>query len=231
MNFFSENLSNPCTLNEEQSRHCIKVLRAKVNQPIRVLNGKGTAAEGKISEIRKNEVIVAIDELQTPYKENPNKLSIAICIPKNPARLEWFLEKATEIGVSDIYPIISKRTEKNTIKKERLEQIIIAAGKQSGQYYFPALHPIQQLNTFLEYPFTCQKLIAHCEDHKQHLKEVYQRNSEAILLIGPEGDFTREEIALAIQSNYSPVSLGVSILRVETAGVVACTIVNALNYE
>ena len=218
-------------LNEEQSYHCIKVLRAKVNDTISLLNGKGEKATGKIIELRKKEVIIAIEHLSKPYSENPNKLSIAICIPKNPARLEWFLEKATEIGIEHIYPIISQRTEKSTIKSERLEQIIIAAGKQSGQLYFPKLHPVQKLSAFIQEQHSIQKFIAHCEEEKKHLKELYQINNPALLLIGPEGDFTKEEIALAINNNYTPISLGNSILRVETAGVVACAIINALNYE
>ena len=231
--FYSNNIqSNFIYLENEEAQHCTKVLRCKENDVVEILNGSGILYEGIISSIQKHEVQITIEKILKEEKENPNKLSIAICPTKNPARIEWFLEKATEIGIVNIYPIISDRTEKQTIKQERLQQIINSAAKQSGQLFFPTLHPVQKLNAF--YNSTNQFdncYIAHCEDEdkKQHLKDVYKKNESALLLIGPEGDFTKEEVKTAVNKNYIPVSLGNSILRVETAGVVACSIIRMLN--
>ncbi len=234
MLFYCTNISYPyCTLSEEETNHMVKVLRMKKNETLKIVNGKGLMFEGIIEVIEKKEVIIKLQKKIKEEFENPNKLSIAICPPKNPARLEWFLEKATEIGIDQIFPIISERTEKETIKQERLQQIIISASKQSGQLFFPTFHPIQPLKTIVNstsLPFE-NYFIAHCEDNKSHLKNVYRKNESALLLIGPEGDFTKVEIQSALNKNYIPVSLGSSILRVETAGVVACSIIQLLNFD
>ena len=232
--FYSNNIQkNFIFLENEEAQHCTKVLRGKIGDKVEVLNGNGKLFVGKIFNIQKHEVQIEIVQILKEEKENANKLSIAICPTKNPARLEWFLEKATEIGIDKIYPIISERTEKQTIKTERLQQIIISAAKQSGQLFFPFLHQIQTLKEF--YISTTLQFsnyfIAHCEDKKQHLKNVYKKDETALLLIGPEGDFSKDEIQQAINKNYTPISLGNSILRVETAGVYACSVVQMLNDE
>ena len=230
--FYSTNIpSNFIYLENEEAQHCTKVLRGRLGDVVEVLNGNGILYEGIISSIQKHEVQISIQKIVREVTENPNKLSISICPTKNPARIEWFLEKATEIGIANIYPIVSDRTEKETIKMERLQQIIISAAKQSGQLFFPTLHPVQKLSSF--YNTTSQPFdnyfIAHCEDEKRHLKDVYKKKETALLLIGPEGDFTKEEISTAINKNYIPVSLGNSILRVETAGVYACSVISMIN--
>jgi 16S rRNA (uracil1498-N3)-methyltransferase len=230
--FYSNNIQNNFIyLNDEEAQHLIKVLRGRIGNKVEVLNGDGKLYEGTISNIQKHEVQIEIIQVLKEEKENQHKLSIAICPTKNPSRLEWFLEKATEIGIANIYPVISDRTEKETLKHERLQQIIISAAKQSGQLFFPTLHPIQTLKELYEQPNLKfeQYFIAHCEDEKQHLKNLYQKHKTALLLIGPEGDFTQKEIETAVNKNYIPVSLGNSILRVETAGVVACAVVAMLN--
>ena len=230
--FYSTNIpSNFIYLENEEAQHCTKVLRGRLGDAVEVLNGNGILYEGIISSIQKHEVQISIQKIVREVTENPNKLSIAICPTKNPARIEWFLEKATEIGIVNFFPIVSDRTEKETIKMERLQQIIISAAKQSGQLFFPTLHPVQQLSSFyntISQPFD-NYFIAHCEDEKRHLKDVYKKKETALLLIGPEGDFTKEEISTAINKNYIPVSLGNSILRVETAGVYACSIISMIN--
>lgn len=230
--FYSTNIqSNFIYLENEEAQHCAKVLRCKENETIEVLNGNGILYQGIISSIQKHEVQITIQGITKEAKENPNRLSIAICTTKNPSRLEWFLEKATEIGIANIYPIISERTEKQSIKQDRLQQLILSASKQSGQLFFPKLHPIQKLTSFFN--STNQQFdhyyIAHCEDEKQHLKNVYKKDETALLLIGPEGDFTKTEVVTAVNKNYIPVSLGNSILRVETAGVAACVMVQMMN--
>lgn len=231
--FYSNNIqSNYIYLNDEEAQHCTKVLRGKTGDKIEILNGVGILFEGIISNVQKHEVQIEITKILKEQKENTNKLSIAICPTKNPARLEWFLEKATEIGIVNIFPIISDRTEKESIKQERLQQIIISSAKQSGQLFFPTLHAVQPLKTLLNSDLHFNHFfIAHCEEQneKNHLKNSYKKNENALLLIGPEGDFSPKEISLALNKNYQPVSLGNSILRVETAGVVACTVIQMLN--
>jgi len=230
--FYSTHIQG-CTiyLAAEEAQHCSKVLRCKTGDIVEVLNGSGVLYRGEIIQLSKQEVQIEIKEILQPSTENHHKLSIAICPTKNPARLEWFIEKATEIGIVNIFPIITDRTEKGSIKQERLQYIIAAAAKQSGQLFFPVLHALQPYKSFIqqEHIDIAQTFIAHCEEKKQHLKDLYQKQKNALLLIGPEGDFTPTEIQLAINKNYSPVSLGNSILRVETAGVVACAIIQTLN--
>lgn len=229
--FYSNNIQNNFIyLENEEALHCTKVLRCKENDVVEILNGSGILYEGIISNIQRHEVQIFIQKIIKEQKENPNKLSVAICPTKNPARIEWFLEKATEIGVVNIYPVLSDRTEKQSIKQERLQNIIVSAAKQSGQLFFPTLHTVQPLKTLLASSLQYnQYFIAHCEDQKQHLKNIYKPSESALLLVGPEGDFTKDEITAAINKNYIPVSLGNSILRVETAGVVGCSIVQMLN--
>ena len=232
--FYSNNIQNNFIyLNDEEAQHLIKVLRGRIGNKVEVLNGNGTLYEGIISNLQKHEVQIEIIQILKEEKENQHKLSIAICPTKNPSRLEWFLEKATEIGIVSFFPIISERTEKTNLKHERLQQIIISAAKQSGQLFFPTLHPIQTLKELYEQPNLKfeQYFIAHCEDEKKHLKNLYLKHHTALLLIGPEGDFSSKEVQTAVNKNYIPVSLGNSILRVETAGVVACATIAILNDE
>lgn len=228
--FYSKNIqSNFIYLDNEEAQHCAKVLRCKTGEKIEVLNGNGYLYEAIIEQINKHEVLARITQIKKEEKENKNQLSVAICPTKNPARFEWFLEKATEIGVQQIFPIITSRTEKQSIKQDRMQNIILSAAKQSVQLFFPVLHPLQPLNNVIETTHFEQQFIAHCEDEKRHLKDVYSKHKSALILIGPEGDFTSEEIIMAINKNYIPVSLGNSILRVETAGVVACSMVQMVN--
>lgn len=231
--FYSNNIQNNFVyLNNEEAQHCTKVLRGKIGDKVEVLNGNGILYVGIISNIQKHEVQIEIIEIKKEQNENQNKLSIAICPTKNPARIEWFLEKATEIGIVNIFPIISDRTEKESIKHERFQQIIISAAKQSGQLFFPTLHSIQSFNTLLDSNMQFKQFfIAHCDENneKNRLKDAYKKNESALLLIGPEGDFSNKEITTAINKNYIPISLGNSILRVETAGVVACAIIQTIN--
>ncbi len=231
--FYTTDIALPyCFLHEEEAAHCIKVLRGRVGDKVEILDGNGKCYAGEISDIGKKEVQITITDTLLEVRERPNLLAIAICPTKNPARLEWFIEKATEIGIDRIYPIISKRTEKQNIKKERLEQLIISAAKQSGQLHFPVLEELQSFDQLLKNTTGLyeQYMIAHCEDDKKHLKEVYTKGKHALLLIGPEGDFTDEEVKKALQQAYLPVSLGNSILRVETAGLMACATVANSNY-
>ncbi len=226
--FFS---ADHATISPEEAYHAIKVLRCKAGEVVELINGAGQLYNALISYISKDYIQLSEIELIKEQAENPNRLSVAICPTKNPARFEWFLEKATEIGVNQIFPIITDRTEKTSIKLERLSTIILSAVKQSKQLFLPRLHPVQTFSNFQINSFS-NPFIAHCENKNEpFLGKAYTKNTDAIIFIGPEGDFTPEEIQASLNNNYQPVSLGNSILRVETAGVAACTIVNGINYE
>lgn len=223
--FFQENLSSEdeSVLSEETSRHIVQVLRMKENDQIILTNGNGYT---KIAEIifpdkKKTKVKIIHSEFQERKKP---KTTIAISLVKNNNRFEWFLEKATEIGVSAIIPLVCKRTEKTHFRIDRMKSILISAMLQSQQSWLPEIsEPVKFFDVFNEKHD--QKFIAHCVDkEKNELKNVVEKNSSKIILIGPEGDFTEEEIKSAIEKNYLPVSLGDTRLRTETAGLVAAVL-------
>lgn len=226
--FYSNTL--PLLLDTD-SRHAIKVLRCRENDQIEVIDGNGKLYIAKIFSIGKNEIQLSDITLVNEEKKNIQLLSIAIAPTKNPARIEWFVEKATEIGIKHIYPIITERTEKQSIKIERLQQIIIAATKQSKQLFLPEIHPIQEFKKLVSMTnLPNQKYIAHCEKSiSKNLSELFDKQNELLVCIGPEGDFTQNEISYAYEHNFTPVSLGNSILRTETAALHACSIVRVLS--
>jgi 16S rRNA (uracil1498-N3)-methyltransferase len=231
--FYSASVQNNIALLEgSEKEHCIKVLRTQIGETVEVVDGKGNVFEGQLSSSEKLTATLTIIKKLAIQAILP-AISVGICIPKNPSRWEWFLEKSTEIGVNKIMPIISKRSEKPTIRKDRNEQIILAAFKQAGQLYLPQLAQPIAFEKFIqtsEFNFA-KKFIAHCEENERtFLADKYKKGEEAIVLIGPEGDFTSEEIKLAVQKGFEPISLGNSRLRVETAGVVAVGMINWLNY-
>ncbi len=210
-------------LSEETSKHCVQVLRMKESELLQITNGLGVLLTAEIIEANKKNCIVKITKATSQEPQN-KKVSIAISLLKNVSRFEWFLEKATEIGVAEIVPFISQRTERQNFRFDRMNAILIAAMLQSRQTFLPVLkEPILYDNLFSADNYST-KLVAHCEeDKKQAIKELAINNNTQIL-IGPEGDFTSDEIALATQHNYQPVTLGNTRLRAETAGVVAATL-------
>jgi 16S rRNA (uracil1498-N3)-methyltransferase len=214
------------TLIGDESIHCSKVLRKKIDDEVFVTDGRGHLYEGIISHISKKEVVISLtSEIENQPK--PHKRSIAIAPTKNIDRFEWFLEKSTEIGITDIYPFLSSRSERKVIKPERLEKIIISAMKQSKNLHKPILHQISPLKQLLTNDFGDQsKFIAHCMDPKFALQNQYESGSNAIVLIGPEGDFTQEEVDMSKNYNWEEISLGKARLRTETAGIVACHLLN-----
>lgn len=214
------------TLVGDECIHCSKVLRKKVADEVFVTDGKGHLYSGNISHISKKEVVIVLNS-EIDNQPKPHKKSIAIAPTKNIDRFEWFLEKSTEIGITDIYPFLSSRSERKVIKPERLEKIIISAMKQSKNFHKPILHQISPITQLLTYDFGNQsKYIAHCLDPKFALQNRYESGSNAIVLIGPEGDFTQEEVDLAKSYNWQEISLGKARLRTETAGIVACHLLN-----
>jgi 16S rRNA (uracil1498-N3)-methyltransferase len=214
----------PVVLNEDTSRHVIQVLRMKTGEKLNLTDGKGHLLTAVIVEEHKKHCTVKIEA--SVYKEpSARKVSIAISLLKNTSRFEWFLEKATEIGVTSIIPLICERTEKEKFREDRLHGILVSAMLQSQQVWLPLLHnPTNYKDVFSikETSEASGKFIAHCEDASN--KQFISSSSSPIILIGPEGDFTPNEIEQALQNDFRPVTLGDTRLRTETAGMVAATL-------
>jgi 16S rRNA (uracil1498-N3)-methyltransferase len=215
-------------LDEDTSRHVIQVLRMKLGELLNLTDGKGNLLTVSIVDDHKKHCVVNMQEVS--YKKpDERKVSIAISLLKNANRFEWFLEKATEIGVNEIIPLLCERTEKEKFRHERLQGILISAMLQSQQCWLPVLHQPITFKLLLrqeEVVNTSQKFIAHCiENEKRNLADLVNNSlSSQIILIGPEGDFTREEIDFAIENHFDAVALGETRLRAETAGIVAATL-------
>lgn len=217
----------PYSLSEEESKHCVRVLRLKPGDSIRITDGKGNMYACRIIDDHPKHCSVEIVSSEHIRSRGPNRLHIAIAPTKSIERFEWFLEKATEIGIDVVTPLFCKHSERTTLKLPRLEKVIISAMKQSVKSWLPQLNDPQEFTSFISNPFTGQKLIAWCETGKeQYLKELAEENTDTLILIGPEGDFSGEEVSLAIAKGFVPVSLGSSRLRTETAGLVACCLIN-----
>lgn len=211
-------------LDEDTSRHVVQVLRMKKDEQLNLTDGKGNLLTTTIIDDHKKYCTVeVIDTRFTPH--DSRKISIAISLLKNSSRFEWFLEKATEIGINEIIPLICSRTEKQKFRSDRMKSILISAMLQSQQVWLPVLHePIgfELLFRQQEIVQTPQKFIAHCaEDGAKSQLTDQLVNQSLIILIGPEGDFTKEEIEFAMQNQFAPVTLGNTRLRTETAGVAA----------
>ncbi len=207
---------------KEESKHITKVLRKKEGNILHITNGLGNLFKGEIVIASDTKCTVKINSFQKIAAPNFH-LHLAVAPTKMNERYEWFLEKATEIGVQEITPIICEHSERKVIKTERFEKLLISAMKQSNQYYLPILNEPITLKDFLKQSFEGQKFIAHCEEgEKQLLKEKLKKDTDVLLLIGPEGDFSSKEITLASQNSFIPVSLGSTRLRTETAAIVAC---------
>ena len=217
-------------LNEEESRHCLKVLRLSIGDTIYLTDGKGNLHTAKLSSQRCKNCEVNIIETKKEHEKRDFYLHIAIAPTKNMDRLEWFLEKATEIGIDEITPLSCERSERSIIKTERLNKIIVSAVKQSLKAYHPKLNELTKFNDFIKLPFKGKKFIAHCENmEKKMLQQELKSKENALILIGPEGDFSMKEITASQGQNYTPISLGKSRLRTETAALVACSGVNFIN--
>ena len=211
------------TVSEETSKHCIQVLRMKKNELLQLTDGKGNIYTASITEADKKHCIVNIQQHRY-INVSTKKVCIAISLVKNASRFEWFLEKATELGIHEIIPLICKRTEKQHFRFDRMNHILISAMLQSQQTWLPILHEPQKISDVIHSSNHPQKLIAHCiEEDKKSVTDLEIENN-CLMLIGPEGDFTKEEIDAALLEKYIPVSLGNTRLRTETAGIVAATI-------
>jgi 16S rRNA (uracil1498-N3)-methyltransferase len=216
-------------LDENTSRHVVQVLRMQPGELLQLTDGKGTLATASITDDHKKKCTVTLS--QSAFVPRPERrTAIAISLLKNASRFEWFLEKATELGIQEIIPLLCERTEKQHFRLERMQSVLVSAMLQSRQAWLPVLgDPVKfSSNNFLKddgfHP--SQKFIAHCMENgeKQSLRQLVNTSRSGLVLIGPEGDFTPAEVSFALESQCIPVSLGHTRLRTETAGVVAATL-------
>jgi 16S rRNA (uracil1498-N3)-methyltransferase len=232
--FYNPNINETTesfSFDKEESKHIIKVLRKKDTDILFVTNGLGYLFETEITLASDNKCTVKIIAVE---KNDASKyhLHLAVAPTKMNDRYEWFLEKATEIGVHEITPIICDRSERKVINQERFEKIILTAMKQANILFLPKLNPPKTFKEFIQTKNEGIQLIAHCEEtDKKSLKSVLKSNTNVTLLIGPEGDFSEKEIAIALENNFTPVSLGNTRLRTETAAIVACHSVIFVNED
>lgn len=229
--FYSEDIKNDTkqfTLNEDTSKHVVQVLRMQTGEQLQLTDGKGNLFTAEISDDnRKKSVVKILSCLYQPKAEK--SITIAVSLIKNSTRFEWLLEKATEIGVSEIVPLICSRTEKQHFRHDRMKSILVSAMLQSQQSWLPKMNEPIKFSTFVQQPFEGQKFIAHCEEDKPRNElTTYQPFNTATILIGPEGDFSVDEIEMALTNNFKPVGLGQTRLRTETATVVAAIILKLL---
>jgi 16S rRNA (uracil1498-N3)-methyltransferase len=223
--FYNPNIieaSDTITFNKDESRHIVKVLRKSIGDILEITNGNGWFFKASINHAEiKNCSATIIHKEKLP--EQTYNLHLAVAPTKLNDRYEWFLEKATEIGISEITPIICDHSERKVIKPERYNKIIQSAMKQSLQCYLPKLNSQITYKEFITKEFNGQKFIAHCEEsNKLSLKTALKTNQDITILIGPEGDFSVKEIEMALNTNFIPVTLGKTRLRTETAAIVAC---------
>lgn len=220
------------TLDEQESKHVIRVLRKRNGDTIILTDGKGKFYTGELINDDPRKCELRIIDISEGEGNRNYLLNVAIAPTKNINRFEWFLEKATEIGIDDISPVICQRSERKVIKAERLNKVITAAMKQSLKAYHPVLHGAKSFTELVSMDYEGQKFIAYVEEGKHPLLQtLYRPGEDAIILIGPEGDFSPEEIEQAKENGFQTVSLGASRLRTETAGVVAVHTVAMLNNE
>ncbi|SEN99982.1 16S rRNA (uracil1498-N3)-methyltransferase [bacterium A37T11] len=217
-------------LNEEESAHCIRVLRLEVGSEIHLTDGRGGLFTAIIRLAHPKKTQIQIIQYIPGYGQRNHYLHIAVAPTKNADRFEWFLEKATEIGIDEISPILCERSERKELKIERFNKVVIAAMKQSLKAYAPQLNPLIKMSDFLKLNHLGGKYIAHCMDgEKSYLSKLVIPGQPTIILIGPEGDFSPSEVNIAIHEGFQPISLGTSRLRTETAALASCLEVNIYN--
>lgn len=240
--FYTPDITNDTyTLNEEESKHCVRVLRLNEGDKIQLIDGIGGFYEAEITDNNPKRCSVKIIEHKKEVGKRNWQLHIAIAPTKNMDRLEWFVEKATEMGIDEVSLIDCKNSERTIVKTERIQKVAISAIKQSLKAYLPKINEVVDYKKFiaLTKDFKGEKFIAHCHPSplsfgegpgvRSHIKKLYTPKQNALILIGPEGDFTIEEVKLALENGFKEISLGVSRLRTETAALYACGALNVLN--
>lgn len=219
------------TLPPDESHHCLHVLRHRQGDYIWVIDGVGGLYKVVITQPNPKECAFTIEEKIPLPPIPPVHIHLAVALTKNADRWEWFAEKATEIGVSAITPLLTTRTERRHLRTDRLQKILITAVKQSVKAAVPVLHPPTAFTAFINLPKpNTTGFIAYIDDNNQLLHHVYKPATNVVMLIGPEGDFTPDEAQQAIAAGFTPVSLGKSRLRTETAAVTVCHTFNLLNF-
>lgn len=235
--FYAPDLAGPdYTLGEEESRHCVRVLRLGRGDTLHITDGRGNLYRCRITDDDPRRCTVRVSEVEREYGRLPYRLTLGVAPTKQIERFEWFLEKATEVGVDTLVPLETARSERRTIKADRENRVVTAAMKQSLKAYHPCLRDMTPLRTLLKEPFAGQKFIAHCdgarsEQGKGYLYDLLRPGGDVLLLIGPEGDFTPEEIDAALAHGFREVSLGNQRLRTETAAVAAAVLVSVRNTQ
>ncbi len=221
------------TLSEDESKHCIRVLRLTIGAKIVLIDGKGGWYDAVISNDDVRRCSVNIVNKKKEFGKCNLDLHIAIAPTKNMDRLELFVEKATELGISEISTIDCQNIKRTVVKTERLDKVAISAIKQSMKAYLPRINEMVEFEKFinLNKEYKGQRFIAHCyeAENKIHLKNVYKKGENALILIGPEGDFSKDEVKFALDNGFQEINLGSSRLRTETAAIYACTAINILN--
>lgn len=218
------------TLDADESRHCVRVLRLGAGEAVVLVDGKGNWYNGVIGKADPKGCIVQCHEKIENFGRRSFRLHIAMAPTKNIDRTEWMLEKCTEMGVDTVTMLDTRYSERKVVKDERLEKVVAAAMKQSLKAYLPRINPMTGFDRFVKSCGEKHKFIAHCNPgEKKRMDELYLPGEDVVILIGPEGDFSEEEVAKAVQAGFQSVTLGQSRLRTETAGIVACHSINFMN--
>ena len=231
--FYAPEITLPLyTLSEEESKHCVRVLRMKRGDELHITDGRGNMYRCKVVDDNAKRCTVEIVHTTPNYEPLAYELVMAVAPTKNIDRYEWFLEKATEVGISEVYPLECDHSERRQIKAEREEKVITAAVKQSLKAYHPTLHDMTRFRDVVTMPFEGQKFIAHCNDslgEREYLGKLVEKGGRSLILIGPEGDFSEEEITFALNNGFKAISLGKERLRTETAALIATVITSTIN--
>jgi 16S rRNA (uracil1498-N3)-methyltransferase len=211
------------SLNEEESRHCKTVLRLRNDDKVYLTDGRGTLFTCRILDSQARNVTVEVVDSKVDYGRRNYRLHLAVAPTKNIDRFEWFLEKATEIGIDEITPMICEHSERRHLRTDRLNKVVTAAVKQSLKAYHPVINDLIEFKEFVAGARQGQLFIAHLDvNDPVHVLKIYQKGSDVTILVGPEGDFSDSEMASALTAGFQCVSLGHSRLRTETAAVAAC---------
>ena len=231
--FYAPDVTLPLyTLNEEESKHCVRVLRLREGDTLHLTDGRGSLYLCRIVEAHQHHCTVEVVQTQSEYGRLGYSLTMAVAPTKNIDRYEWFLEKATEVGVSQIIPIECDHSERRTIKHDRAMRVVTSAVKQSIKAYHPTLNDLTSVRDVITMPFDGQKFIAHCDstfEKRDYLPSIIKKTENVLILIGPEGDFSPEEINFALENGFQSISLGEQRLRTETAAVAATVMVATIN--
>ena len=228
--FYAPDILNTNCLTEEESNHAVRVLRMKEGESLEIIDGLGNLFQAEIIVANHKKCEVRITNCIHDYKKRDFSIHLAVAPTKNLDRIEWMAEKITEIGVDEITPLLCDHSERKVIKNDRIEKIIISAAKQSQKAFVPKFNDMCHFRDFVSKERTGDLFIAHCyNNEKKLLSKTYEPNHSATILIGPEGDFSEEEIKLALRCKFIPVSLGENRLRTETAAVVGVHTLNLIN--